>query len=104
MKYFNISAFILTLSMGMALAGNVSAFCSKPSMYNLAPSAPSISRPSPPYCLSGYKYSGTHTCDEWETQSYINEINNYISELSDYAQEAGNVPISVEKGEAGIAD
>jgi hypothetical protein len=58
-------------------------------MYAQPPDAPStFSKPSAPYCLSGYRYSGKHTCDNWEIQSYIDEINEYIRKLNEYAEEA----------------
>ena len=60
-------------------------------MFMNPPDAPgSFSRPSLPYCLNGYQYSGTHTCDKWEINNYVNEINDYISDLYRYAQEAQN--------------
>ena len=75
----------------MMYACEVSAFCSEPSMYSSPPSAPGFySKPDAPFCLSGYSYSGTHTCDSWEIDSYINEINDYIRQLNHYADEANS--------------
>lgn len=71
------------------LSNDVGAFCSEPSMYAMAPSAPgSFSRPSPPFCLGSYQMSGQHSCSEWEISNFIDEINAYIQELNDYAREA----------------
>lgn len=81
-------AAVLTLAAGLAPSG-AWAYCSEPSMWDSAPSAP--------YCLSDYKYSGSHSCGEWEIDRYIADINSYIRELSSYAEEArsfGNSAIS----------
>lgn len=67
------------------------AFCSPPSMYSSAPDAPgSYSKPHIPYCLSDYRFSGEHTCKQWEIDSYVNEINDYIRDLNSYIEEAAN--------------
>lgn len=61
------------------------AWCSEPS----APSAPSsFDEPDVPYCLTDYKYSGKHTCDSWEVDSYINDYDDYIRKLNTYVSEA----------------
>jgi hypothetical protein len=68
------------------------AFCSEPSFYGSTPSAPSIfSKPDVPYCLNEYSYSGRHTCDSWEIDSYFNDVNNYISNLNNYVEEANRL-------------
>jgi hypothetical protein len=65
------------------------AFCSEPSENIDFPDPPgSISRPSVPFCLSSYKYSGTHTCDQWEIDSYQRKIRDYVSELQTFMSEA----------------
>ncbi len=77
------------------------AFCSAPSMYEDAPEPPGqYTKPDVPYCLSGYSYTRTHTCDQWELDSYIDEINEYISKLQDYTREAE----SFANAAAGFAD
>ena len=64
-------------------------YCSEPSFSENAPEAPrSYQRPDVPDCLSDYKYSGRHTCDEYEIDSFIRETNDYIRLLNDYASEA----------------
>jgi len=75
------------------LPSSASAFCSAPSFWgdapDFAPSAPgSFQRPSPPYCLEGYSWSGQHTCEQWEIDDYIRQVNNYIADLNAYLQEA----------------
>ena len=70
-------------------SSNTQAFCSAPSMYSQPPSSRgTYSRPSVPYCLSGYEFSGQHTCDDWEIENYIDEVNEYIRELAEYARKA----------------
>jgi hypothetical protein len=67
------------------------AFCSEPSPPVSPPDAPSgFERPDPPFCLSGYRYTRTHDCDEWELNSYINDINEYISKLNRYVSGAND--------------
>ena len=74
----------------------ISAFCSEPSFYGsepsfpeTAPSAPSsYQKPTIPYCLSSYSYSGTHTCEEYELDAYFAEVNEYIDHLNEYVAES----------------
>ena len=58
------------------------AFCSSP----YPPDPPStFNRPNPPnrpYCLDAF--SGTHTCDYWEIDSYNAAVQQYNYELEDY--------------------
>lgn len=66
------------------------AYCSEP--YARFPSKPetpgSYSKPLVPYCLSSMKFSGTHTCDSWEIDSYKREVEDYIDKLQTYADDA----------------
>ncbi|NTD89529.1 YggN family protein [Agrobacterium tumefaciens] len=72
-----------------ALPSSALAFCSSPSGAVTLPDAPgSYHRPSAPFCLSGYKFSRTHTCSDWEISQYQNEIEEYISKLRTFANEA----------------
>ena len=63
------------------------AYCYDPSFSGSEPSGP-FSKPSVPYCLSGYGYSREHTCDAWEIQSYQDELDRYIRDLQSYSNEA----------------
>ena len=93
MSIFRFSLFSLfALFGGMLLMPEQShAYCSEPSFYKSAPDAPgSYSKPNVPYCLSTYSYSGTHTCDDWEINSYLDEVRDYVGKLRDYADEANN--------------
>jgi hypothetical protein len=69
------------------ISTNANAYCSEPS----APDVPgTYSKPSPPFCMSGYNITREHTCDSWQINSYIGEVNDYIRKLNDFAQEAAN--------------
>ena len=63
------------------------AFCFEPTMNASPPDFYFFSKPSAPYCLSGYKYSGTHTCEDWEIDSYLSEVDQYLAELNSYVDE-----------------
>ncbi|WP_228866183.1 hypothetical protein [Roseibium aggregatum] len=79
-----LSAAALLMTVNSAFA-----FCSEPSLYESAPDAPgSFYKPDVPYCLSQYKWTSKHTCDQWEIDSYISDVNDYIRKLNDYADEA----------------
>ena len=83
------SILMITPMLMLLTLGEAQAYCSEPSMYATAPSAPgTYTKPSPPYCLSGYQYSRTHTCESYEIDQYISEINDYIRKLREYADEA----------------
>lgn len=82
---------ITILSFVFFLFSHVQAFsyCSEPSFYGSAPDAPSTySKPSVPYCMSGYSYSGDHDCEDYEIDAYFDEVNYYIDKLNDYVDEA----------------
>jgi len=70
------------------------AFCSSP----YAPEPPSTSmrpqKPMVPYCID--TFAKTHTCSDWEINSYNDarrqykyEIEEYIRKLKNYVREAG---------------
>ena len=60
----------------------VNAFCYEPS----APSAPYGGPPDAPYCFN--EWNKTHTCDSYEIDSWIDEVNDYIRDMANYAEEA----------------
>lgn len=73
----------------------VSAYCYSP----LAPQPPGSytrpDKPSVPYCVN--TYSNTHTCSEWEIDSYNSaleqykyDVEEYIRKLKNYINEANN--------------
>lgn len=82
-----VKAYILAGLLAMA-ATEAAAYCSEPSFSETAPDAPgTYERPDVPYCLQEYRWSGRHTCDDWEIDSYQNEVNDYVDELNDYLSE-----------------
>lgn len=58
------------------------AYCYEPS----APSAPYGGPPAAPYCFN--EWNKTHTCDSYEIDSWIDEVNDYIRDMVNYAEEA----------------
>lgn len=77
---------VLLLSMSSAAW----AYCSEPSASISLPDAPSLSKPRVPYCLSDFRFSGEHTCDEWEVSAYQRAVDQYVGELQEYMDEAAN--------------
>ena len=62
-------------------AGNSGALCFDPS----APSKPWGSapmKPSVPYCVN--EWNNTHTCDDWEINNYMSNVENYNYEVQDW--------------------
>jgi hypothetical protein len=81
----------LVCLMSLASAATAAARCSEPSIYGSPPEAPrSYHKPDVPYCLSSFSYSGTHTCEDWELDSYKREVSDYIDKLNDYLREASD--------------
>ena len=78
---------------GLGTSGYSHAFCSEPTMGSVSVFGVSSfsSPPSPPFCLSGYRYSGKHSCDEWELSSYRSEVEAYVEGYERYQAEARNV-------------
>ncbi|WP_043888131.1 hypothetical protein [Methylophaga thiooxydans] len=77
----------------LTLSTNSVAFCIEPSAPFSKPN-----KPSTPYCVN--EWANTHTCDQWEIDSYnseveaynrdvemyINDLELYVAEASDYAR------------------
>lgn len=75
----------LVLVLALALPTVASAFCTAP----LAPTPPVTwnkpTKPSVPYCIN--EYARTHTCSDWEIESYRSDMNRFRNEVSDYIAE-----------------
>lgn len=70
-------------------AGPAFAWCSKPSLYETPPDPPAAyHRPDVPYCLRGYSYSRSHTCDQGQLDSYRRDVGEYIDKLNAYLRES----------------
>ncbi len=88
---FGVLSVLAKLVLILGPTGQSQAYCSEPSFYQSAPDAPgSYSKPDVPYCLSTYSYSGTHTCDDWQINSYLDEVREYVRKLKNYADEANS--------------
>ena len=88
----------LSLSFLWGTAVTADAFCSEPYDPPTVPDAPgSYVRPSVPYCLSGYKWSGKHECDSWELDRYKREVEEYIDKLNSYVNDANDLAIEAQR-------
>ena len=84
MKYLISSVLSLFLSVNQLMA-----WCSEPSVsYLYTPTKPSV-----PWCVN--EWNNTHTCDEWEIDSYYsdieaynNDVEGFIYQLNNYVDEA----------------
>lgn len=81
---------LLSTALLLSMSSATLAYCSEPSASISLPDAPSYSRPSVPYCLSNFRFSGEHTCGEWEINAYQRSVNQYIGELQEYMDEAAS--------------
>lgn len=55
------------------------------------PSPPSsYEKPDVPFCLSTFSYTNEHTCESWEIDSYVGDVEKYVEKMRDYASEAVN--------------
>lgn len=41
-----------------------------------------------PFCLAEFKFSGHHSCDDYEIPRYKSEIDDYIGKLQTYVNDA----------------
>jgi len=75
-----LTRFLLTTAMLVALMPTVShAFCSEPSKPWSKPSKPSV-----PFCVN--EWAKTHTCDDWEINSYNSAIQDYNRQVEAYIE------------------
>lgn len=76
---------LLSAAAVVLYATSASAFCYPPSFNESMPDAPgSFTKPDVPFCLSEYRWNGYHTCDDWELNSYFDEVDDYIRDLESY--------------------
>ena len=78
-------SFVLAGVMFLLNAPNALAFCYEPD----APDPPSSflkpTKPSVPWCVD--EYSMTHTCDDWEIDSYNSDLQSYRYEVENYVNQ-----------------
>jgi hypothetical protein len=86
-------ALIAIFLAGLGTSDHSYAFCSEPTVaaVNVFGVSSFSSPPSPPFCLSGYRYSGKHSCSEWELSSYRSAVEDYVEGYKRYQAEALNV-------------
>jgi hypothetical protein len=66
------------------------AACFTPYFSGREPSPPYgffASKPSIPFCLSSYSYTKTHTCSQWELDSYFEDVADYAEDVRRYNDE-----------------
>ena len=63
-------------------------YCAEPSPPRYSPSKPIV-----PFCVN--EYNNTHTCDDWQINSYYSdldryqfEVQNYVRKLQEYVDDA----------------
>ncbi len=79
MKYLISSVLCLFLSVNQLMA-----WCSEPSLsYLYTPTKPSV-----PWCVN--EWNNTHTCDEWEIDSYYSDIEAYNNDVEDFIYQLNN--------------
>ena len=78
------------LGLSAALVPNAFGFCRAPSFYETPPDPPRYGNPSVPFCLIEYSYSGRHTCDDWELESYFSEVEEYTNLLARFLRDVEN--------------
>jgi hypothetical protein len=67
---------------------NVLAYCSEPTPPDPPSSYMRPTKPSAPYCVN--TFSNTHTCDQWEVDSYNSALQQYRYEVEDYVRKLKN--------------
>ena len=82
--------YLFLFSLIFCVNGTALAYCSDPS-----PPYSKPTKPSAPYCVN--EYNNTHTCDDWqinsynsELENYRNDVNRYIRELQSYVEDASD--------------
>ena len=79
MRYLLTSALCLFL-----FAGQLLAWCSEPSVsYLYTPTKPSV-----PWCVN--EFTNTHTCSDWEIDSYYDDIETYNNNVEDFIRQLNN--------------
>lgn len=79
------------------LAPTAFGYCYQPSEPDDPPDLPgTYSKPSVPYCLSSYSYSGKHDCSNWELDSYFGDVEDYQRKLRSFVQDLEDYQAEVE--------
>lgn len=79
--------FLLAIAL-VAVSSEASAYCSEPTFWGQMPTPPgSYERPRVPYCLTTYRFSNTHTCSQWELDSYFDDVDDHAEDMQAYYDE-----------------
>ncbi|MEO6015139.1 MAG: hypothetical protein ABIQ30_16340 [Devosia sp.] len=89
---------VATMLFSFLFAPSAYAYCSQPSFYSSPPTPPgSYERPDVPYCLSAYAYTQKHTCDQWELDSYFDDVDDYVEKLKTFYNEVADYANSAKR-------
>lgn len=66
-------------------ASNSWGYCYEPDAPDPPASYQKPTKPSVPWCVD--EYSRTHTCDDWEIDSYNSDLQRYRYEIDDYVNQ-----------------
>ena len=83
MKKFTLLCTI-AVALTISYSTKARAWCSEPSAFFITTPI----KPSVPWCVN--EWNNTHTCDEWEIQSYYNELENYRREVDIFINDLNN--------------
>lgn len=69
------------LALALSLTADAAlAWCSEPSPPMFKPTKPTV-----PWCVN--EWDNTHTCDDWEIDSYNDEVRRYRRDVEDYVDD-----------------
>ena len=74
---------IITSVFLILFSQDVLAYCMEPSAPYSKPDKPTV-----PFCVN--EWAGTHTCSDWEIESYYSDIRNYNYEVESYVNDLQN--------------
>ena len=84
----HLSSFFLSVLIISFCINSAYSYCSAP----MAPEPPGVydkpTKPSVPFCVN--EIMNTHTCDDWEIDSYNSELSSYRSDIDFYVQKLKN--------------
>lgn len=81
-------ALIILAMVGTTANTSAGAFCSEPSFSGSPTDAPgTFEEPDVPYCLQDYRWSGRHSCEDYEIDAYQNDVDEFLRKLNSYTNE-----------------
>ena len=82
-----IALFIIFISF-FIFPAHLLAYCSTPTHPEPPSSYQRPTKPSTPYCVN--TFSNTHTCSQWEIDSYNSDLEKYRYDIEDYIRKLKN--------------